>query len=472
MKRLELTPSRNFNYRKGQVQSGDRYVGVRNEEQFDLANHLLTSQKENTPSKSSDSPATIRERDAKLKAMRVNNGKDDGIGGDRVCAFRKGLAPIAALGHKQQPNVLYSCMKPSSSVKRSRRYIAKSPERILDAPGIRDDFYAHLTDWSASNVVAVALGQIIYLWNADKGEAEMLTEFSQTEAHPTLVKWSLEGKFLSIGFSDGSVKIFDAVRKVCLRTISVQMHRTACAGWMRQGILTYGTRSGRIYHHDVRVQQSLIGTFDSHSHEVCGLKWSDDERYLTSGGADAAVNVWERNQINAEEPNSIWTFSDHTAAVKAIEYVPFLGIAGSNMVATGGGTNDHTVRIWNLSTGAAYSSFDTFSQVTGILFNKTYKEMVTGHGNPNSGVRVWRYNSSKGFEHVADLKSHGGRVLGLCQNPNGEYVMSSGEDETMRLWHCWKIDESLKNADGVQSTSGRSKSLTRSDLKPITFQLR
>uniref|UniRef100_A0A915DJM7 HMG box domain-containing protein n=1 Tax=Ditylenchus dipsaci TaxID=166011 RepID=A0A915DJM7_9BILA len=352
--------------------------------------------------------------------MRVSN-TNNGLGEDKVCAFRKGLAPVAAFGHRQQANVLYSCIKPSSSVKRSRRYIAKSPERILDAPGIRDDFYANLTDWSYSNVVAVALGQAIYLWNADKGEADKLIEFDQTEAFPTLV-------------NDGSIKIFDVVKKACLRTISVQMHRMACGGWMRNGIMTYGTRSGRIYHHDVRVQQSLIGTFDSHSHEVCGLKWSEDERYLTSGGADAVVNVWEKTQISAEEPSPLWSFNDHTAAVKAVEYVPFLGMAGSNMVATGGGTNDFSVRLWNLSTGTAHSSMDTFSQVTGILFNKSYKEMVTGHGNPNSGVRVWRYNSSKGFEHVADLKSHGGRVLGLCQNPDVDLFLILPNFKTFFIW--------------------------------------
>lgn len=43
----------------------------------------------------------------------------------------------------------------------------------------------------------------------------MLTEFSQTEAFPTLVKWSHEGKFLSIGFSDGSVKVSE-INKVYL----------------------------------------------------------------------------------------------------------------------------------------------------------------------------------------------------------------------------------------------------------------
>lgn len=69
--------------------------------------------------------------------MRINPDKDSD---DKICAFRKGLAPLADIGYRQSTNIVYSCVKPSSSVKRSRRYIAKSPERILDAPGIRDDF--------------------------------------------------------------------------------------------------------------------------------------------------------------------------------------------------------------------------------------------------------------------------------------------------------------------------------------------
>jgi len=156
--------------------------------------------------------------------------------------------------------------------------------------------------------------------------------------------------------------------------------------------------------------------------------------------------------------------------VKAIEYVPFLGL-GSNMVATGGGTKDHTVRLWNLNNGAAFSCQDTFSQVSGILFNKTYKEMITGHGNPSSGVRVWRYEAGKGFEHIADLKSHGGRVLGLCQNPDGSYVMSTGEDETMRLWCCWKADPSLLNSQSQHSRDSLADGSDLSNISTAAFRM-
>lgn len=37
---------------------------------------------------------------------------------------------------------------------------------MLDAPALQDDFYLNLVDWSSHNVLAVGLGNCVYLWNA------------------------------------------------------------------------------------------------------------------------------------------------------------------------------------------------------------------------------------------------------------------------------------------------------------------
>lgn len=38
--------------------------------------------------------------------------------------------------------------------------------QVLDAPALQDDFYLNLVDWSSNNVLAVGLGNCVYLWNA------------------------------------------------------------------------------------------------------------------------------------------------------------------------------------------------------------------------------------------------------------------------------------------------------------------
>jgi len=128
-----------------------------------------------------------------------------------------------------------------------------------------------------------------------------------------------------------------------------------------------------------------------------------------------------------------------------------MGFGQANFVATGGGTRDHTVRFWNLLDGRAHYTLDTQSQVrsfdnfhilisilfevTGILFNKAHGEMITGHGAPKPGIRVWHHepHKIKKFEMNAELNDgQSGRVLQLCQSPCGEYVMAASQVENLK----------------------------------------
>ncbi len=80
-------------------------------------------------------------------------------------------------------------------------------------------------------------------------------------------------------------------------------------------------------------------------------------------------------------------FSQHQAAVKGMAWCPWQ----SRLLATGGGTSDRTVRIWNMNTGECSYSVDTKSQVSGIFWNSEYSEIITSHGIPNHTLQIWKY---------------------------------------------------------------------------------
>jgi cell division cycle 20-like protein 1 (cofactor of APC complex) len=42
--------------------------------------------------------------------------------------------------------------------KPSKRNIHLSPEKVLDAPEIKDDYYLNLLDWSSKGVLSIGLG--------------------------------------------------------------------------------------------------------------------------------------------------------------------------------------------------------------------------------------------------------------------------------------------------------------------------
>ena len=56
------------------------------------------------------------------------------------------------------------------------RKIASKPYRILDAPGLQDDFYLNLVDWSSQNILAVALESSVYVWNATTSTVQELCD--------------------------------------------------------------------------------------------------------------------------------------------------------------------------------------------------------------------------------------------------------------------------------------------------------
>jgi cell division cycle 20-like protein 1, cofactor of APC complex len=88
------------------------------------------------------------------------------------------------------------------------RKIPQFPFRALDAPNLCDDFYLNLVDWSQSNALAVALGQSVYIWNANTSNVTELVDLGPRN-QVTSVSWSQKGNHLSVGTLEGTVQIWD-----------------------------------------------------------------------------------------------------------------------------------------------------------------------------------------------------------------------------------------------------------------------
>ena len=62
-----------------------------------------------------------------------------------------------------------------------------------------------------------------------------------------------------------------------------------------------------------------------------------------------------------------------------------------NILASGGGTADRTIRIWNCNNGTLMNTVDTKSQVCSLVWANEYKELVSAHGYANNEVTIWKY---------------------------------------------------------------------------------
>uniref|UniRef100_A0A914WJ39 WD repeat-containing protein 55 homolog n=1 Tax=Plectus sambesii TaxID=2011161 RepID=A0A914WJ39_9BILA len=461
LKTRSLTPSRNPNFSGVGNGGGDRYIPNRSASQFELGHYLLmnqNSQNESMLNGSTSAPCSPSKAEYQRKMRENLNGGVSNVNaasvGDlsdcRILAYQKGQAPQAPQGFQNQNHrVLYSVRAvPSSSCKKTLRHIPAAPERILDAPEILDDYYLNLLDWSSQNFVAVALLGSVYLWNAAAGTIQLLVELENTTDFVSSVSWAQDGNYLAVGFSTGATGLYDPSREnTLLRMMDGHTTRVGSLAW-NSHLLTSGCRSGEIVHHDVRMPNHVIATLSGHTQEVCGLRWSGDGRHLASGGNDNLVQLWSAAMTGqGTDTVPLYTLSDHLAAVKALAWCPWQ----PSILASGGGCADRTIRFWNVNTGTCTMSTDAGSQVSALVWNSEYKELLSGHGYPSNQLTIWRYPS---MTRVQELTGHTQRILNAAASPCGEFVMSAGADESLRLWHCFKVDETQKKQQR-QATSTR-----------------
>ena len=110
------------------------------------------------------------------------------------------------------------------------------------------------------------------------------------------------------------MQIWNVDKAKMVRSSQSHVSRVSSLSW-NGSMLSSGSRSGEIHHHDVRARDMHVTTLRGHNQEVCGLKWSPNGRYLASGSNDCIVNIWDSFSTDPwSKPKH--TFTEHRAAVK------------------------------------------------------------------------------------------------------------------------------------------------------------
>lgn len=172
------------------------------------------------------------------------------------------------------------------------RKISTVPHKVLDAPSLVDDYYLNLVDWSSGNNLAVCLSRNLYIWNARTQKPLRLHDYAEDRDMPAAVNWSRTGKYLAAGTLSGLVQVWDINAQKLIRTFEGHDGRVGALSWNSMDILSSGSKDHSILNRDLRVKENSIGRIEAHRQEVCGLKWSFDDRFLASGGNDNRLKIW------------------------------------------------------------------------------------------------------------------------------------------------------------------------------------
>ena len=298
--------------------------------------------------------------------------------------------------NKSIQNELNSLKNDDNNISKNTGYISSKPYKELDLKKFefRNDYYFHILDWSSKNLIAFGAHDSVKILNPnmiDSDNKKFIHTFMTAKCFPTRIdaindsfgvestilsnnyKMILDHMICSIKFNPNgnSICMSDNYGFLCisdmnkLKNISYgyqphKQNRICVMDYKNPNILIIGSKDHSISLNDLRIKcnkykyyktsKSIIKLISNnkvkeygniHSGEVCGLKFNKNNHLIISGENCNGIAIWDERNLK----HALYGYFNHKAAVRALDFSPL----NDNIFVTGGGSNDQSIRIWNLN---------------------------------------------------------------------------------------------------------------------------
>src|SRR5947209_483226 len=164
----------------------------------------------------------------------------------------------------------------------------------------------------------------------------------------------------------------------------------------------------------------LRSTLQGSRSALTKLAWSPDGQRIACGSNDHTVYLW-----NASTGESLSALKGHTRVVSSAAWSP----DGQTLAS---GSDDSTVILWNVQAGTILRTLKGHRRnITGVAWSIDWRTLASG--SDDGTIRVW---NTKNGKLLRILTEHTDRVLCLLWSPDGQSLASASFDLTIRLWYC------------------------------------
>ena len=115
----------------------------------------------------------------------------------------------------------------------------------------------------------------------------------------------------------------------------------------------------------------------------------------------------------------------HTRGVRCIRYSP----NGRQIIS---GSDDSTIRIWDVETGAAVGNplEGHTNRVLSIAYSPDGRHIISG----SDAKRILMWDAETGAVVGIPLEGHTDSVRSIAYSPDGRYIISGSDDKSIRIW--------------------------------------
>ena len=187
--------------------------------------------------------------------------------------------------------------------------------------------------------------------------------------------------------------------------------------------IAYGGGYGNL---DIRMRYSSDGNWRGdvagHTDYVWSLAFKPNSYLLASGSNDNTIRIWDVG--DRDNLRHVRTLRGHTGAVYSVAWSP----DGRTLASA---SHDGTVRLWNPNNGINFAVLRGHTEsVRCVAWSPDGR--ILASGSYDDTVRLWNPDTH-GTRRV--LRGHTTDVLSLAFHPNGQTLASGSHDKTIRLWN-------------------------------------
>lgn len=304
------------------------------------------------------------------------------------------------------------------------------------------------------------------LWEVETGTRIDSIYHGNSGTFPILSIYALDNdnRSLLIGTLDGELNAWDVSEHRHVRTYLLGLadpsliSQTAFSGSGNYLVVAYSHGHLRIYDAQTGDTIRTIPHARKRALGVFGLDVSGDDSLIAVGGRDSVLTLY---RLSSGQP--FWSSSNRGSSVWDVKFSP-----GGDRVAASSETG---IVVYDVGTGDSIAFIDELQDTALFAFSPDGLELATvGRAGR---IRVWDVRSglplrdvgeqnapreiawsgdgaviatcgADGSVHVRDAESgalirsfhhESGSVNGVAFTPDSRYLLSGGEDETLRVWH-------------------------------------
>jgi WD40 repeat protein/serine/threonine protein kinase len=305
-----------------------------------------------------------------------------------------------------------------------------------------DDIYSVAINPHDGKIASAGYDPLVKVWNAETGE--LSAEFPGHTVVVFCLAWQPDGLRVASAGSEGrlhSVKVWDAQTgreafAILAGRENFAVPYLAVAFSPDGRYLITGKANGAMQVWEATTGRE-VGTLGTHDREIRGVIVSPDGKHLASASSEGIVKLWDATRLDQAQEARLTLRTRVPGACLNVAFSP-----NGRRLATGG--EENTVKIWDVQTGR---ELQTLRGHNGDVYTLAFSPDSDGRwivsAGADSAVKVW---DSHAGTLVRNFRGHTGLVSSVAFTSDGRRLVSGSRDKTVKVWDMTPWSDALSKS--------------------------